>query len=327
MSQSKEPRAVMQGGTRTYGTSECVEIDSLRIKLTCISSGAPEIFERKSAPVSQGIDIWSLGCVFSIAATWVVLGSPGVKTYEQLRRRAVRRIAENEFKSGVTERFEAPIVSGFHDGHDVLREILDWHQILRQLVRKIDDITSGVLDLIDDAMLVMQNQRMSSAALRKQCQSLLLVCKPRLLPASRDTLAILESIGTEESRARPVELAVVQPGLGIPTFMSQPLLQPTPQPTLPVADISGSYSTVGLPVMSLSLESAASNLGLNLLSPDSVDFSRAVNPPTSLRTENVFMARAALRERQKKPLNIIKHSRDKELNEYLADRDMVSFPS
>lgn len=43
-------------------------------------------------PVAQTIDIWSLGCVFSIAATWVVLGYQGIRQYNWMREKAISKI-------------------------------------------------------------------------------------------------------------------------------------------------------------------------------------------------------------------------------------------
>src|SRR5436190_15235802 len=53
------------------------------------STAAPERLD-KGYPVSQRVDTWSLGCVFSLAATWVVLGYGGIHQFERLRKEAVK---------------------------------------------------------------------------------------------------------------------------------------------------------------------------------------------------------------------------------------------
>lgn len=42
----------------------------------------------------------------------------------------------------------------FHNGKEVLPNVLGWHMYLRSVLRKSDNITSNVLDLIDEEMLV-----------------------------------------------------------------------------------------------------------------------------------------------------------------------------
>ncbi|KIW94251.1 uncharacterized protein Z519_05567 [Cladophialophora bantiana CBS 173.52] len=67
----------LSGGTSTYGAPELERSPK---------SKAPD-------PVSQSIDIWSFGCVFSIAATWVALGYKGILVYERLREDAIKVIS------------------------------------------------------------------------------------------------------------------------------------------------------------------------------------------------------------------------------------------
>jgi hypothetical protein len=118
-------------------------------------TGAPECHPGRDTkiPLPQEIDIWSLGCVFSLAATWIVLGYDGIENFKRLRmnavERAIKRLKSREPKSKVR------LTAGnfFHDGHTVLPEITQWHQFLRDSVRKTDKITSLVLDLVDKRML------------------------------------------------------------------------------------------------------------------------------------------------------------------------------
>lgn len=40
----------------------------------------------------QSIDIWSLGCVYSMTATWLVLGYEGIEQFGNLRETAIAAI-------------------------------------------------------------------------------------------------------------------------------------------------------------------------------------------------------------------------------------------
>lgn len=91
----------------------------------------------KPAKILQSSDVWSLGCVFSAAATYVVLGHHGIHQYDQLRRLAT------DFRS-----------DAFHDSKNVLKEIFDWHNFLRASVRKSDRLTSQIIDVVEKHMMV-----------------------------------------------------------------------------------------------------------------------------------------------------------------------------
>src|SRR4051794_10282444 len=41
--------------------------------------------QSSSDEISHSSDVWSLGCVLSVAATWLVLGKQGVADYAELR--------------------------------------------------------------------------------------------------------------------------------------------------------------------------------------------------------------------------------------------------
>lgn len=128
-------------------------------KSNSLALGAPECHPARKweGAVDQTIDNWSLGCVFSIAATWVVLGwEGGVRLYNKVREQAITsRIKEQQSHPPLNP---APPVleSGdyFHDGLSVLPEVRDWHEYLRISLRKTDRVTSQVLDLVDEYMLV-----------------------------------------------------------------------------------------------------------------------------------------------------------------------------
>lgn len=91
--------------------------------------------------VTQTSDVWSLGCVFSIAATYVVLGPQGVLIYDRVRRAGILE------KTGETS-------DTFHNNDVVLSEVTEWHKYLRAVARKTDTYTADVLDMVDQNMLV-----------------------------------------------------------------------------------------------------------------------------------------------------------------------------
>lgn len=94
-----------------------------------------------SSGVSQAIDAWSFGCVLSVAATWIVLGFEGIRQYEYLRK-----LSPGSNRDGV-------LSDRFHDGFDVLPEIVKWHDFLRGHLRPSDTTTELVLSLIESRLL------------------------------------------------------------------------------------------------------------------------------------------------------------------------------
>ncbi|KAL8972470.1 MAG: hypothetical protein Q9197_002763 [Variospora fuerteventurae] len=130
-----DPEAFLLGGTETYG--------------------APERHPGRRGTMSavlQTIDIWSLGCVFSIAATWVVFGYQGIKQFTRIRETAIEAIRVRQRGSRSNSNLSAG--DYFHDGHSVLEAVTSWHRILRSSLRKTDSVTSNLLDLVDKKMLL-----------------------------------------------------------------------------------------------------------------------------------------------------------------------------
>ncbi|KAI0868469.1 hypothetical protein GGS24DRAFT_513378 [Hypoxylon argillaceum] len=142
---AEAPKIQVPGGTRSFA--------------------APEKFtyrpERLVEPeVTQGSDIWSLGCVFSVAATYVVLGKEGVKQYRLLRQGAIAKLGIG-------------IGDPFHDKEQVLSVVTDWHKYLRNIVRKDDCYTAKILDLIDSRILIIPGEdRISGADLSRALKAI-----------------------------------------------------------------------------------------------------------------------------------------------------------
>ncbi|PVH68936.1 hypothetical protein DL98DRAFT_627424 [Cadophora sp. DSE1049] len=103
-------------------------------------------------------DIWSLGCVLSEAATWIVLGTPGVEQFSRLRSEALNELCtaqeRQKVESQAIHHENIPRRGDyFHDGRNVLKVVTSWHRHLRSSLRRSDTITSKILDLVDKDLL------------------------------------------------------------------------------------------------------------------------------------------------------------------------------
>ena len=118
--------------------------------------GAPEYPGRSEHPVSQAIDIWSLACVFSLAATWIIQDHSGVDLFHKVRQRAIKKHIEAQGGQTVLHDQITTVSEGdqFHNGREVLDAVTEWHKYLRTVIRKTDTVTCRVLDLVDERMLL-----------------------------------------------------------------------------------------------------------------------------------------------------------------------------
>jgi hypothetical protein len=97
----------------------------------------------------QTIDVWSLGCVLSESATWLDAGYQGLTRYRELREKARRP--------------DGTISDAFHNGIKVLPAMVDWHKSIRSRLRKTDTLTSLILDLVENGMLLSDPEERLSA--------------------------------------------------------------------------------------------------------------------------------------------------------------------
>ncbi|KAK7911645.1 Protein kinase domain-containing protein [Apiospora marii] len=145
------------GGTKTYGTSISSFVSGSKHILSAVADSTLQLLPRRTVQGVRGHaeeDIWSLGCVFSVVATWVVLGADGVTQYGKVRQKAQKR------RTGIAN-------DNFHDDQQVLPEVKAWHRYLRVAARRTDTITSKVLDLVDNYMLVGADIRRTAAFIVK----------------------------------------------------------------------------------------------------------------------------------------------------------------
>jgi hypothetical protein len=162
--------------------------------------GGPERAHNKSASVSQKFDIWSLGCVFSEAATWLILGYRGVELFT-LVRKSLQLVGHNIHDDDKTEDSDLSDQSDdelkkirgfdrFHDGSDISKTVTDWHEHLRCSARACDPITVSILKMVEEKMLKQDaTKRLSAAGLVEEMRTLLENAKKRLdlsTPMSKD---------------------------------------------------------------------------------------------------------------------------------------------
>jgi serine/threonine protein kinase len=194
--------------------------------------GAPECgrydVKRRPIPVSQKIDVWSIGCVLSIAATWVLSGFSGIRKFEECLKMAVRDNSTNDHRN----------TPSFHNGRNVLSDVTRWHNVMRCKIRSNDYITSGILDLIDDHLLQGDPKaRFDSKELCEYLDHLLLheqkpPCAPKIL-APLERQMYIETIVAEFSGRKPLLRGIEK------TFQLGTTGQPSPSSPLVLHDMGG----------------------------------------------------------------------------------------
>jgi hypothetical protein len=131
-------------------------------------------WRRAKVGYTQQIDTWSLGCLFSVVATWVVLGSFSHRQYPHVRKLALQDLTKDH-----TQTFEEPRAhDSFHDGWGILQAVKSWHKYLDASIRKSDTITGLVLKCVEDHMLLGDpDRRMPSARLVDELQLMVAAAK------------------------------------------------------------------------------------------------------------------------------------------------------
>lgn len=97
--------------------------------------------------------MWSIGCVLSEAATWVVLGKLGVLQFRDIRYDAMKRVLKKSTSALSISGECMDSADFFHNGTHVLPEVTQWHELLGKLIRPTDHITQQVLGLVDQFLL------------------------------------------------------------------------------------------------------------------------------------------------------------------------------
>lgn len=94
--------------------------------------------------------------MFSLAATWLVLGFQGILQFNKVRERAIEKIVQQQSSQSASGDGKVGLSRGdfFHGGDDVLDDVTSWHTLLRSAMRRLDTVTGQVLDLVDQEMLL-----------------------------------------------------------------------------------------------------------------------------------------------------------------------------
>lgn len=109
-----------------------------------------------------------------MSVTWVVLGSQGLKQYQSIREDAIRKlnVSENSNRSPGA----GLIGDAFHNGTTVLDDVTHWHDYLRRLVRRSDQMSPRILDLLDRFILLEDpKSRISSAELHEKLEDIVVL--------------------------------------------------------------------------------------------------------------------------------------------------------
>ncbi|KAK0370292.1 protein kinase [Colletotrichum limetticola] len=185
----------------------------------------------------QKADIWSLGCVMSVAATWMTLGRKGVKKFGANRQTKTGKRLDNSF-------FE--VSKDQKKGTRVKLKAAVSHWISRlHRAPKASSFIHDLLDLIQDKMLEVDgSKRMSCAGVVSSLEKMYEKCidDPGYTePAPRGEMSSWASrhelsIGTARREARSITVNVVE--VPSPTQRSQPFSTRVPQ-------FNSSYSSTG----------------------------------------------------------------------------------
>ena len=129
--------------------------------------GAPECYradneiEKLALQVKQGVDIWSLGCVFSEIAVWVVYGKKGLSEYR--RRRGMETARIHDFRDG----------DCFHNGEHVLATVTEIHRTLTRDKRLCDHVTGATVEMVTKEMLIEPDSRTHAKSLNHRVKGIL----------------------------------------------------------------------------------------------------------------------------------------------------------
>ena len=115
-----------------------------------------------------------------------MLGYQGIHQFSIVRRNAIRALAEQR-QNGVS-RYDVAQGDFFHNGEELLPEVRQWHEGLRQAVRRTDHITVPLLDFVEKHMLTPTETRLPAEELYPQIQQLMDQIEVEQIPPEMDAL-------------------------------------------------------------------------------------------------------------------------------------------
>jgi hypothetical protein len=146
-------------------------------------------------------DIWALGCLFSLVATWMVLNKSGVAQFNRIRRRAIQKIIFSQLwekRDVMAMQFGMPH-DFFHNGREILPAVTEWHALLRKILRAGDPLTGRVLDLAENRMLLGdQHERITAKQLVSELSEMAHLDKAPMDSHSEDIYESLLAMEHEE---------------------------------------------------------------------------------------------------------------------------------
>ncbi|KAM7185597.1 Protein kinase-like domain containing protein [Naviculisporaceae sp. PSN 640] len=113
--------------------------------------GAPEVskhagyLRKLPSQIPTAADIWSMGCLMSDAAAWVVLGRDGREDYRRLREEVGSKVKNFEDEGHY---------DCFHDATNRSEAVDKMHARIRQACHPEDTVTPQLLDVVQNHMLV-----------------------------------------------------------------------------------------------------------------------------------------------------------------------------
>ena len=120
----------------------------------------------------------------------------GINQFNNVRQVAIKKEVQARLgqDNSQNQAVEGSQGDHFHNGHRVLEDVTSWHEYLRTVLRKTDTITSQVLDLVDENMLLdSAEQRINASRLCSTLDSILKSRSQASEPQLPDTIkAVLE---------------------------------------------------------------------------------------------------------------------------------------
>lgn len=143
--------------------------------------------ERSQIHVKQAVDVWSLGCVFSEVAVWVVHGKDRLEAYRQMRQDETKQVFD--FKDG----------RAFHDGEKVLQSVGIIHEEVLQNVRRSDHVTRSVVEKMITEMLDEVDGRPNTQQVWRKSHRILIDAETKLKSAKGEN----QIVDSESRRQTP----------------------------------------------------------------------------------------------------------------------------
>ncbi|KAF3001704.1 hypothetical protein E8E14_000681 [Neopestalotiopsis sp. 37M] len=291
--------------------------------------------QRGTNRITEQADVFSLGCVTSDAASWVVSGHNGRMKYHQ------NRLAETD----TIDSFKGSGYGGcFHNGVRMLNAVQDMHTVIKSLVPH-DQITSGIVDIVETDMLHQHPPaRLPARQLKEKFGHILngyvyaqtgpsyqsLRNPPRHVPGLERLESDESVIQATEAPFSPVDSQTTPTRPSSSPFPSRPMNPPLSPQLTPDTDRARkrkpSKSSSNVERLKMSISSFKKSL-TNRNSPNPTD-PPASSPPSSIEPPTLTLKEVVnWREDKKASRNVdpVVDSRIKSLQSQLNGRDHLFF--